>query len=173
MRASSEGPRRCGRRTACHGRDQDGMTIARTVERATLWSVQTAQAFRVSVVTQGKGFGLNLIRSTSSNSCARCISTGNTPGRVRPVFQGSNISGAASVVSSDSQNDGCRGRWKSAGQSRRAREREVWAIPVARKFRFLRNLESTILKLSRRSLREFCWGTCSEFAERGRCGPWR
>ena len=48
----------------------DGLTIARTVNRATLWSVQTPQAFRVSVIRQAiaaaRARGLNLTDDTAA-----------------------------------------------------------------------------------------------------------
>lgn len=48
----------------------DGLTIARTVDRATLWSVQTPQAFRVSVIRQAiaaaRERGLNLTDDTAA-----------------------------------------------------------------------------------------------------------
>ncbi len=48
----------------------DGLTIARTVDRATLWSVQTPQAFRVSIirqaVTAARERGLNLTDDTAA-----------------------------------------------------------------------------------------------------------
>jgi len=48
----------------------DGATISRTVDRSKLWSVQTPQAFRVSVIRQAistaRGRGLNLTDDTAA-----------------------------------------------------------------------------------------------------------
>lgn len=48
----------------------DGLTVARTIDRARLWAVQTPQTFRVAVIRQAlaevRGLGLNLTDDTAA-----------------------------------------------------------------------------------------------------------